>query len=118
MTSCSSGLTLSDLALLKELDLLMIQLSQYFEVASTEYTNSNIIIYMLDMAGNYRNYGKYKHTSWKCQACNLDVIEDQEHLIVCDGYADLHQGADLRMEPELVDFYQRVLNRRKEKNWT
>ena len=73
--------------------------------------------YMMDVAGNYRNYVKYKHTSWKCQACNLDVIEDQDHLIVCDGYADLHQGADLRMEPELVDFYQRVLDRRKEKNW-
>ena len=43
-------------------------------------------------------------------ASNLDVIEDQEHLLVCDGYADLHQGADLRMEPELVDFYQRVLD--------
>ena len=73
--------------------------------------------YMLDVAGNYRNHSKYKDTSWKCQACNLDVIEDKEHLLVCNGFADLHKGSDLRMEPELVDFYQRALDRRKEKNW-
>ena len=47
----------------------------------------------------------------------LEVREDQEHLLVCDGYADLRENVDLRMEHEMVDFYQRVMDRRRERKW-
>ena len=73
--------------------------------------------YMLDVAGNYTNHSKYKETSLKCQACVLEVREDQEHLLVCDSYADLRENVDLRMEPEMVDFYQKVMDRRREMKW-
>ena len=36
---------------------------------------------------------------------------------MCDGYADLRENVDLRMEPELVDFFQRVMDRRREMKW-
>ena len=54
--------------------------------------------------------GTAKRVFWKCW-------EDQEHLLVCDGYADLRENVDLRMEPELVDFFQRVMDRRREMKW-
>ena len=73
--------------------------------------------YILDVAGNYTNHSKYKETSWNCQACVLEVREDQEHLQVCDGYEDLRENVDLRMEPEMVDFYQKVMERRREMKW-
>ena len=72
---------------------------------------------MLDVAGNFPNHSKYKETAWKCQACVLEVREDQEHLLVCDGYADLRENVDLWMEHETVDFYQKVMDRRREKKW-
>ena len=45
--------------------------------------------HMLDVAGNYPGVNKYKASGWMCQACNLEVREDQEHLTVCNGYEDL-----------------------------
>ena len=55
--------------------------------------------------------------SWLCQACNLEVREDQEHLTVCEGYQDLRGDADLGNEEELVNFLNRVMERRKENDW-
>ena len=73
--------------------------------------------FMLDVAGNFPNHSKYKETDWKCQACVLELREDQEHLLVCDGYADLRENVDLRIEHEMVDFYQKVMDRRRERRW-
>ena len=66
---------------------------------------------MLDVAGNYPGHNKYKASSWLCQACNLDVKEDQEHLTVCEGYQDLGN------EEELVEFFSSVMERRKLNEW-
>ena len=73
--------------------------------------------HMLDVAGNYPGHNKYKDSMWRCQACDLEVKEDQEHLTKCEGYEDLRVDADLGHESELVDFFSRVMERRKEKNW-
>ena len=78
--------------------------------------DQQIRCFMLDVAGNYPNHSKYKGTDWKCQACSLEVREDQEHLLVCDGYEDLRENLDLRMEQEMVSFYQRVMDRRRQMN--
>ena len=72
---------------------------------------------MLDLAGNYPGHRKYKHSNWMCQACSQVVREDQEHLARCEGYEDLRADADLGHESELVDFFSRVMERRKERNW-
>ena len=72
---------------------------------------------MLDVAGNYPGHNKYKDSMWRCQACHLEVKEDQEHLTKCEGYKDLRADADLGHESELVDFSSMVLERRREKNW-
>ena len=73
--------------------------------------------HMLDVAGNYPGHSEYKASSWLCQACNLEVKEDREHLTVCEGYQDLRRDADLGNEEELVNFLNRVMERRKENEW-
>ena len=73
--------------------------------------------HMLDVAGNYPGNNKYKASRWMCQACDLEVKEDQEHLTRCRGYEDLRGDADLNMENELVDFFTRVMERRRENKW-
>ena len=73
--------------------------------------------HMLDVAANYPGANKYKASGWMCKACNLKVKEDQEHLTVCRGYEDLRLDADLNRENELVDFFTRVMERRKENKW-
>ena len=57
-------------------------------------------------------------SDWRCQACSLELREDQEHLLVCDGYEDLKENLDLRSESEMVNFYQRVMDRRRQMNWS
>ena len=73
--------------------------------------------HMLDVAGNYPGQRKYEGSKWRCQACNLEVKEDQEHLTVCEGYEDLRGEADLGNEKELVEFFTKVMGRRKENKW-
>ena len=73
--------------------------------------------HMLDVAGNYPGHRKYKHSNWRCQACNQEVKEDQEHLIICEGYQELREDADLGNEQELVEFFGRVMAKRKEMKW-
>ena len=73
--------------------------------------------HMLDVAGNYPGHSKYKASLWLCQACNLEVKEDQEHLTVCEGYQDLRGDADLDNEEELVEFFNSVMERRKLNEW-
>ena len=43
--------------------------------------------------------------------------EDQEHLIICEGYQELREDADLGNEQELVEFFSRVMANRKEMKW-
>ena len=69
------------------------------------------------MAGNYPGHNKYAATRWRCQACQLQVREDQEHLVSCMGYADIPTGKDLTVEDERVSFLMSVLARRKERGW-
>ena len=56
---------------------------------------------------------------WKCQACDLEVKEDQEHLTlhICEGNKELRGDADLAKEQELVEFFISVMSKRKEVMW-
>ena len=56
-------------------------------------------------------------TGWRCQACTLEVREDQDHLASCSGYSDIRAGRDLTVESELVEFIKSVMARRKEMSW-
>ena len=56
-------------------------------------------------------------TSWRCQACNQVVKEDQEHLTLCEGYQKLRADAELGNEQQLVEFFNRVMAKRKEMKW-
>ena len=62
--------------------------------------------HMLDLAGNYPGHKKYEQSDWKCQACDQQVREDQEHVTHCEGYEDLKAEADLMNEEELVAYMQ------------
>ena len=73
--------------------------------------------HMLRVAGNYPGHLKYAATEWKCQACQMEVREDQEHLAICEGYYDCRIGKDLTQENELVHFFRSVMARRKEMGW-
>jgi hypothetical protein len=73
--------------------------------------------YMLDVAGNYSHHNKYQATRWMCQACSLQVREDQDHLTQCQGYADLVQDKDLNVDAELIDFFRLVMARREREGW-
>ena len=83
----------------------------------TARTTWEIRSHMLRVAGNYTHHNKYAATGWRCQACQLEVQEDQEHLRSCDGYSDFRVGKDLTEENELVNFVKNVMARRKERGW-
>ena len=72
---------------------------------------------MLGVAGNYPRHRIYEQSNWTCRACSQEVTEDQEHLARCEGYEDLRGDADLENEKELVDFFTRVMAKRKEMKW-
>ena len=72
---------------------------------------------MLDLAGNFPNHSKYKESMGRCKACDLQVREDQEHVTECVGYQDLRTDADLEQEPELVNFFSKVMERRQRNGW-
>ena len=73
--------------------------------------------FMLHVAGNYSHNRKYEPTDWQCQACTLQVREDQDHLGRCQGYADLRQGLDLSTDEDLVEFFRQVMARRERQGW-
>ena len=73
--------------------------------------------YMLRVAGNYSHHSRYLATGWLCQACRLQVREDQDHLTSCAGYEDLREGKDFGDDKELVEFYQAVMKRREQQGW-
>ena len=73
--------------------------------------------FMLRVAGNYSHHAKYQATGWLCQACRLQVREDQDHLTSCQGYEDLRQGRDLQDDKDLVSFYRLVMARREARGW-
>ena len=73
--------------------------------------------FMLHVAGNYSHNNKYQATGWQCQACVLQVREDQDHLSVCQGYSDLRQGLDLENDDDLVEFFRQVMARRERHGW-
>ena len=73
--------------------------------------------YMLKVAGNYPGHRKYEATGWLCQACDLRVREDQDHLGQCPGYADLRGNLNLSEEDQLVEFFRLVMDRRRQEGW-
>ena len=73
--------------------------------------------FMLHVAGNYSHNNKYQATGWQCQACVLQVREDQDHLSVCQGYSDLRQDLDLENDNDLVEFFRQVMARRERHGW-
>ena len=72
--------------------------------------------HMLDVAGNFPGHRKYEPSNWMCHACR-GVREDQEHLTQCEAYKNLRGDHDLENQEEVVEFFMKVMNRRKEKNW-
>ena len=70
----------------------------------------------MDLTGNFPGHKKYEQSDWKCQACNQQVREDQEHVMHCEGYVDLKEDSDLTNEEELVQFFLKVMERRHEMN--
>ena len=72
---------------------------------------------MLRVAGNYPGHQRYAASGWRCQACSLEVREDQEHLARCAGYADFRACRDLTVESELVAFFKDVMAKRKVMGW-
>ena len=73
--------------------------------------------YMLRVAGNYSHHSRYLATGWLCQACQLQVREDQDHLTSCAGYEDLREGKDMDDDKVLVEFYTAVMRRREQEGW-
>ena len=73
--------------------------------------------YMLRVAGNYSHHSRYLATGWLCQACRLQVREDQDHLTSCAGYEDLREGKDMGDDEQLVEFFQAVMRRRERQGW-
>ena len=73
--------------------------------------------YMLRVAGNYSHHSRYLATGRLCQACQLQVREDQDHLAGFSCYEDLREGQDFGDDKELVEFYQAVMKRREQQGW-
>ena len=71
----------------------------------------------MQAAGNYSHNNKYQVTVCQCQACVLQVRDDQDHLSVCQGYSDLRQGLDLENDDDLVEFFRQVMARRERHGW-
>ena len=64
----------------------------------------------LDVAGNFPGHRKYERSNWMCYHVG-------GHLTQCEAYKDLRGDHDLENQQELVEFFMKVMNRRKEKNW-
>ena len=47
----------------------------------------------------------------------MQVREDQGHVTQCVGYQDLRIDLDLEQEPELVNFFSKVMERRQRNGW-
>ena len=73
--------------------------------------------YMLKVAGNFSHDRRYEKTRWMCQACSLQVREDQDHLASCPGHDNLRSDLDITYKDDLVTFYKRVMERRKRAGW-
>ena len=73
--------------------------------------------YMLPVAGNYPGYTKYQGSGWLCQACSLQVREDQDHLALCPGYTDLLVGKDINIDSDLIEFFRLVMARKEKEGW-
>ena len=72
---------------------------------------------MLRVAENYCHHSRYLATGWLCQACQLQVRENQDHLASCNGYENLREGKDMDNDKELVEFFQSVMRRREKQGW-
>ena len=51
------------------------------------------------------------------RACDMEILESQDHLSICEGYSDLRLGRDLSNDKDLVEFYRLVMERREESGW-
>ena len=51
-------------------------------------------------------------------ACDVNVLEEQEHLSQCDGYFDLKVDKDLNKARDLIEFYSQVMERREVRGWS
>ena len=60
---------------------------------------------------NYKNKPEYVANQWLCQCGEPDL---QAHLETCSSYLHLQQGLDLKVDIDLVKFYQLVIKERTE----
>ena len=75
--------------------------------------------FMLPFAGNYKGDKRFKSSNWKCLLCRKEdnvarLIEDQDHILICDGYSDLHHKYDLDSDEGRMLFFRDAVRRRDE----
>ena len=58
---------------------------------------------------NYKNMHK---GNLKCEECDLDEDESQEHMVVCPGWAEELGSLDVTRLADKVEFFTRVLRRK------
>ena len=54
---------------------------------------------------------KNSHTDLSCRLCQGPSIENQEHLLICEGTSFERRGLDLQKEQDFVLFWMRVSTR-------
>ena len=61
---------------------------------------------------NFKNHPPYLKDQWKCSGCSM--VDSQEHLLWCPGYATIREGKDLSNNGDLVGYYREILRLRDE----
>ena len=62
-------------------------------------------------ANNFKHMPEYVANEWRCECGEPDL---QAHLQECRSYLHLQEGLDLRIDKDLVKFYQLVIKERTE----
>ena len=59
---------------------------------------------------NFKSNPKFIQEQWRCSGCLL--LDSQEHLLSCAGYAHLRVGRDLDKDSDLVAYYRSIFKLR------
>ena len=68
--------------------------------------------HMIKLRGNYKNMPSNKAAGWLCIGCN-SAIEVNSHIMTCNFYEDDKSGLDLDTDKGLVEFFRRVMEKRR-----
>jgi hypothetical protein len=58
------------------------------------------------------NYKNMHRGNLKCEECELDEEETQEHMVVCPGWAMELGTLDVTRMDDMVEFFTRVMRRK------